>query len=203
MSRPTARRRLAGIALLAVAATLAACGGGGGSDGGGGGQTAAASSAPSTVSVEQWVGSVCTSVGNWQKKLQQAPDLSNASDLDSTKTAITDFLGSVVSATDTMIGEVKAAGVPDTKDGEAIASALTGALESVNQSFQKAQSDVEGLSTSDPSAFATGLSKVGEDLTTAGSKVGSTFDELATKYPAADLSKAAQNEPACSAITGG
>ncbi len=196
------RRLLAGLVFFAALLALAACGGGGGSEGGGAGATTA-DTGSRTVAVKDWVGAVCTSVGTWQKTLQEAPDLSNPTDLEATKGAISDFLGKVVGATDTLVADVRAAGVPDTPDGEAIATAMTDTLASVNTAFQKAKSDVDGLSTSDAATFAAGLQQVGEDLTQAGTKVGTAFEDLAKKYPSADLSQAAQDVPACSAITAG
>jgi hypothetical protein len=191
------------VALLLVCVTAAsvsaACGGGGGSGSG----SAGATTGPAKVAVNDWVGAVCTSVSTWQKSLTATPNITNPSDLEATKTAVTDFLGKVVSATNTMLAEVKAAGVPDTDNGEAIANAFSGSLSTLGTAFEHAKSEVEGLSTTDATGLVTGLQNVATELTQAASKLSTAFDDLAKKYPAADLSATAKNNPACSAIVGG
>jgi hypothetical protein len=198
------RLPLAGLLLVAIAAAVlaAACGGGGGSAGAtsaGGGATTS-----NEVPVSSWVGSLCSSVGTWQKTLTQGvPTISDPTDLAGTKKAFSDYLGKVVSATEQLISDVKAAGIPATENGKEIASAFTSTLSSLSAAFTKAKSDVEALSTSDPVALASGLQKVGSDLTTAGSQLGNTFDEIANKFPSADLGQAASKDPSCSALGAG
>ena len=190
-------RRWAGWLLACVlAATLAAaCGGGGG----GGGAT---STGPSTVPVNDWLNSVCTAAGKWQKTLLQTPNVSNPTDLTATKNTISTYLGGVVAATGTFGTEVNAAGVPDTEDGQAIASSFNSSISTLETAFKQAKSDVDGLSTSDSAALVSGLQKVGTELTQAATKLSTDFDTLSKEHPAADLSGAAKDIPACSALTG-
>jgi hypothetical protein len=196
-------RTLAGLlAVIAVGAMLAAaCGGGGG---GSSSTAAATTTGPAKVAVAAWIGSICTSVSTWEKQLTQGtPDLSNPTDLAATKQAVADYLGKVVSQTTTLINEVKAAGIPDVTNGEAIANDFKSAIEPVGAAFQKAKSDVEAASTSDPAALASTLQKVGSDLTAAGSQASSAFSDIAAKYPTAELSQAAAKVSACKSLVGG
>jgi hypothetical protein len=193
------RRRLAGVALVALgcAVVAAACGGGDGT-------SSPATTQAARVPVADWVGTVCTSVDTWQKRLtQEAPDISDPNDLLAAKRAVVVYLGKAIAATQKMVAEIKAAGVPDTDKGEEIASSFTSALGSVEQAFQKARSDTQALPTDDAAALAKGLESVGTDLTTAGTRIGGTFDQIAKKYPSADLGAAAQKNEACGALGSG
>lgn len=186
------RPRRVVLAALAVLVTLAgaACGGGGGNEAGG--------TAAETVSAATWMGDLCTALGTWQTELtDNAPDLSSVTDVQATKDSIVSFLGSAVAATRTLVDDIQAAGVPDVENGEAIATEMRSAIATVSDEFSAARDKLEGLSTDDPAAFAADLSEIGTTLTEAGTAAGTTFDQLAEKYPAADLDAAANEAQAC------
>lgn len=190
------RYRRAVLASLAVLVTLAAaaCGGGGAEAGG----DAAESTAAETVSATTWMDGLCTALGTWQTELtDNAPDLSSATDVQATKDSLVSFLGTAVTATRTLVDDIQAAGVPEVENGEAIATEMRSAIAAVGDKFSAAKDTLEGLSTDDPAAFAADLSEIGTTLSEAGTAAGTTFDQLAEKYPAADLDTAANEAQAC------
>lgn len=200
------RRLLLLLALLA-ALGLAACGGGSSSDEGADAATteAAATEAASaeTVSAEQWVGGVCGAIGTWQTSITtDLPTFSDPSDVESVIQGLSDYLGGVITATNTMIADVQAAGVPDVDQGEAIANDFVAALQPVADSFQQAQADVDALSGGDPGAAVTELTNIGTEIQNAATQAGAAFDDLATKYPDAGFDEAAANAPECASIAG-
>lgn len=179
---------------------VAACGGGGGNDdagGEGGGE------ASKTVPAATWMGNFCTALDTWQTELTDgAPDFSSLTDAESAKETLVSYLDSIVAATGTLVTDIQAAGVPDVENGEAIATEMRSAIASVGDDFAAAKAKVEALSIDDPAAFASGLTEVGTTLTDAGTAAGSTFDQLAEKYPAADLDAAATEAASCQTVLG-
>jgi hypothetical protein len=196
------RARGALLVLLVTVAVLvaAACGGGGGEEdagGDGGGD------ATETVSAATWMGDFCTALGTWQTELTEgAPDFSEVSDAASAKDTVVSYLDSVVAATQTLVADIQAAGVPEVENGEAIATEMRSAIEAVGDDFAAAKADVEALSTDDPAAFAASLGELGTTLTEAGTAAGTAFDQLGEKYPAADLDAAAAEAESCQSIIG-
>jgi hypothetical protein len=196
------QRRRALFASLAAIAVLAAaaCGGGGSGDGGDGG---GGDEATEPVSAATWLDDFCTALGTWQTELTEgAPDFADVSDAESAKDTLVSYLDSVVAATDTLVSDIQAAGVPDVENGEAIASEMRTAIASVGDDFAAAKADVEALSVDDPAAFASGLTDVGTTLTNAGTTAGTTFDQLAEQYPSADLDAAAAEAASCQNVLG-
>lgn len=176
------------MAVLAAAA----CGGGGDGE-----------PATETVSAAAWMGGLCTGLSTWQTELtENAPDLSSGTDIASAKDTLVAYLDSAVAATRTLVDGIQAAGVPDVENGEAIATEMQSAIASVNDELSAARDKIEGLSTDDPAAFTADLAEIGTTLNEAGATVGAAFDQLAEKYPAAELDAAANEASACQSALG-
>ena len=200
-------RRLLLLLAVLVALGLAACGGGSSSDEDAGAATTEAGAtdggSADAVSAEQWVGSVCGAITTWQTSItSDLPTFSDPSDVESVIQSLSDYLGGVITATNTMIADVKDAGVPDVDQGEAIANDFAAALQPVADSFAQAQADVDALSGGDPAAAVTELQSIGTEIQNAATQAGAAFDELASKYPDAGFDEAAANAPECASIAG-
>jgi cell division septum initiation protein DivIVA len=149
------------------------------------------------------MGDFCTALGTWQTELTEgAPDFSDASDAEAAKDTLVTYLDGAVAATQTLVADIQAAGVPEVENGEAIATEMRSAIEAVGDDFAAAKADVEALSTDDPAAFAASLGELGTTLTEAGTAAGTAFDQLGEKYPAADLDAAATEAESCQSIIG-
>jgi hypothetical protein len=187
--------------LVALVAFAAACGGSDESsdEAAAGATTAETEAVPAT----EWADTVCTSISDWQEELQaNTPDFTNISDAEEAKQTIGDFLGTVATATRSMIDEVRAAGRPDVEQGEAIAQDFQNALAPVAESFDQARADVEALSTDDPAAFASEVTAIGATLTEAGNEAGAAFDEIEQKYPDAGIDETTAEVASCSELGG-
>jgi hypothetical protein len=152
-----------------------------------------------TVPASQWVADVCGAVSNWQSELTTgAPDVSDVSDVDAAKETLSDYLDKTVTATNSMIEDVKTAGVPDIEQGEAVASEFQTMLTSVGQSLQDAKTDLDALPADDPAALADGLQEIAATLQSAGTEAAQALDQLSG--PTLGLDEAASNEPACQSV---
>lgn len=196
------RRRALVLCAVALAGLAAGCGGSSSDSSDDGGATTAApttAEAAEAVPANDWAAAVCDALISWQGELTSGtPDLADVQDLEATKQAVADYLEGVSTATGSLVEDVEAAGVPDVDEGDAIATDFKSALSSVEQSFEDAKTQVEGLSTDDPGAFAAELQEVGTTLQAAGTEATSVFDNLSAQYPA--LNDAIDNEPACSSF---
>ena len=89
---------------------------------------------------------------------------SSPTSLDDVKDTTLAFLDDVIAATDRMLSDVQAAGVPDVTDGGEAARRVSTALGDVRDALAGARDRVEGLSNDDPEAFGSELATIGEDL---------------------------------------
>ena len=179
------------LALVALAALLAGCGGDdGGSDAEG-------------VPPEDWAASVCGALAGWQSSLQeqsQGPSSAvlEADSPESARDQIGEFLTQVISETETMIGEVRAAGQPAVDQGDQIAEDFNNGLQQMRTAFEAARQQVEEVPTDNPQAFQQELTGIGQELQTQGEAIGNQLDEIDERYDADELSQAFDDTPACS-----
>jgi hypothetical protein len=177
-----AKRRLlsaAAGALLASSLLLGACSKSNG--------TAASSSAPVTSpsvisDPAAYVANICASGAAWKRALQQrASDFTSAetgvTDLSAIRQALVDYLNALATDTDTFASAVEGAGVPPIADGASVQADLLAGFRSVAQAFREDAAQAQSLSTSDPTAFSTGVSRlavtIGKETTAMGRSLNS------------------------------
>ena len=196
---------VAGALLMAL--VLAACGGddnSGGDTGSSPGTTASTgTTGGGTVSADEYVHSVCTSMSTWVTDVQ---NLSNSfgsdvdpTDLEATKNAIVDLFGQMVDATDKLISSLQAAGTPDVDNGDQIKAALNDSFTQARQALSDAKDQIANLDTSDPTQFATQLQGIGTAIQSSMSGITGSLSGL----QAPELEQAAANEPACASLAAG
>jgi hypothetical protein len=182
------------LAVLVTALALAASGCGG--DGGGGNKVEGASP-------DEWSGDICTAVGDWASdlKIRAAQPPKNARTVADVRAALVKFISDVVSRTDQMLVDVKAAGQPAVEDGDQIARDLLARLQSLRKTLVRAQRMVERL-PDDPTKFAPAAQDLGASIQKAGGDIGDQIDQLDEKYDAEELSKAFDESPRCKDLSG-
>ncbi|MGH3370301.1 MAG: hypothetical protein ACRDPR_09885, partial [Nocardioidaceae bacterium] len=153
------------------------------------------SAAGETVPAQQWIGSLCTGISEWQAELGEVPDSSSNPDLVKLKAAMVSFLDALVRNTDKLIGRVRNAGVPDIDQGEQAATAFKAAFEGMGTSFRNAKSAIDGTPTNDQAAFAAGLQQVGVVLRGSIDSAQKAFGDISARYP--EIAEAAKNVPSC------
>jgi hypothetical protein len=173
-------------ALASAALLLGACGDD--DDDGGGG----------SVSASDYATDICTAFLGWrddiqarQQDLQQG--LSPGISPQEGKDALAGFLGDAVDASDDLVKEVEAAGVPDAENGQEAADALQGAAQSARDELAKAEEAVGDLPTDDRQAFSTAADELGNNVRTALGEVGSGLEDIESE----ELDKAFDEEEAC------
>jgi hypothetical protein len=197
--------------LLALALALSACSSndnGGGTTGGGNTGTTAASGSTSssggTVSPADYAKSLCTSMQNYVTNVTNlsnnfASSLDPSADLAGQRDAVAGFLDDVLSATDQLISDLDAAGVPDVANGQEIVSSIKAAYQQARQAIDDAKKQVQGLSLDDPTAFASQLSDIGTAIQSSLGDIGGSLSTLDSP----ELSAAVSSEPSCAAIASG
>jgi len=155
------------------------------------------------VSAGEYVAAICTEVTAWTGEVQSlSEDIGQNLSAGATPTegqaALAKFLDDVVAATDDHLAGVKDAGVPDVENGEEIAGTLVGVFEDAKQILVDARAKVDELPTDDSTAFATAADELGGSVQSALEGVGGGLGTLES----AELSRAAQEEPACAQLAG-
>ena len=115
------RRKLATVVVALGMLVMGACSG---RDGG----TDEGEVDTDTVSATEYATGMCSAIAGWIEDIQRLnadlqANLDPMASLDSLKDMTVGFLGDVTDATDAVIDEVEAVGVPDVEDGEAAAGA--------------------------------------------------------------------------------
>jgi hypothetical protein len=177
------------LAVLVTVLALAASGCGG--DGGG--------NEVEGASTDQWSGDICTAVSEWARDLQtragQPPK--NTRTVADVRAQLVDFISDVVTRTDKMLADVRAAGQPSVDDGDKIARDLLARLQSLRTTLVQARRTVQGL-PDDPSKFGPAAQDLGASIQKAGADIGDQIDQLDEKYNADELSKSFNDNPRCS-----
>jgi len=183
-------RKLVG-ALVALVCALAAAGCGGSSG--------SSSSSASGISAGTYVRAICSAVGPFEKDVAARSNALNSAKLTSPqqgKKAVQGFLNSVSADTDRALTKLQSAGTPSVDNGQKISTTIVAAFKDLKQAIGSASDQAKSLSTSSPQAFKNGANKLGN---TVRSSLSGISDSLG-KLQSADLAKAAQKEPACTAL---
>lgn len=177
------------LAVLVTALALAASGCGGG---GGGNEVEGASA-------DQWSGNICTAVADWASDLQAraAQPPKSTRTVAEIRVQLVEFISDVVTRTDKMLADVRAAGRPSVEDGDEIARDLLARLQSLRTTLVRARRTVQRL-PDDPSKFGPAAQDLGASIQKAGSDIGDQIDQLDEKYDAQELATSFNDNPKCS-----
>ena len=186
------RKRLAVMVIPLGMLLMGACAG---DDGGTDGEVET-----DTVSATEYATGVCGAIAGWVDDIQGLnQDLAanlDPSSIDALKETMVGFLDDVTGATDDVIDEVEAAGIPDVDDGEAAAEAVLSALRDSRAVFEDARDRVQGLSTADPDAFAQELQTLGTDIQSSMSGIGTQLDQFGSP----ELDEVSRDIPECQEV---
>lgn len=177
------------ITLIAAMALFVSACGGDDDNGDGGGET---------VAVGDYASDICTAFTEWTGAIQERQtDLQSGLEPGASpqegKDALQGFLDDAVEASDQLVEDVDAAGVPDTENGEEAAEALQQAAQDARDQLAQAQEDVADLPTDSPQAFSEAASEFGNQVRSALENVGEGIDEVDTP----ELDQAIDEEEAC------
>lgn len=144
--------------------------------------------------------SVCTTLSGWSSSIRSAgtqlqSSSTRATSLGNGKQQYVAFVKSLVSDTDTAIGRLRKAGVPDVKSGKRVSSELVDAFIQARAGLSNAATNASAIPTSSAAAYQAAASGV----TT---QIRQTLAQMATVQPARDpqLHSAAAKEPRCRSL---
>lgn len=182
--------RTLGRILVALVCLLAAAGCGG-----------SGSSSSSGVSVGEYVKSICSAVGPFEKDVGARANALNSAKLTSPqqgKKAVQGFLNSVSTDTDKALSKLQSAGTPNVSNGQQISTTIVAAFKDLRAAIGSASDQAKSLSTSSPKSFKQGATRLGDTVRSSLNGISNGLGKLQS----ADLAKAAQKEPACNSLSG-
>jgi hypothetical protein len=150
---------------------------------------------PSPVPHRTWVTTVCQALSPWRDRLtalntQTARQMAGATTPAQARDQLLGLLDGARRASDDARAKIAGAGVPDVKDGAAIAERFVTALTAVRDAYGKAHDSVKALPDKD---FYPGVTSAMQALNTAYAKAGIDTAKVAS----ADLRKDFDEVPAC------
>jgi hypothetical protein len=173
--------RISVVALVLISLVVAAgCGG----------------SSSNESSPEEWAGGLCSALTTWTNSVKSA---SNSLTSNPSEDSLKGAAGDIESASDTLVGDLKDLGKPDTKAGQ-------DAKDAVDQLSSEVEDDVQEMQdTVDQASGAQGVlaaaSSVSATLSKMGNQINSAASKLDSADPAGELRQAFQDAPACKSLT--
>lgn len=196
-SRGSIPRMLVGRAIVGAAAALAvSITGCSGSD-----NEPSEGSSNTETSAEAWADDVCTVISSWKGTVTGA-----TSTLDDPKdVSVNDFndaVGSVISATETLVDEIAALGPPDTDAGAAALEQVSGLSESL-ESELAVLDDAFSADTATIDDLVTQTSTITQSVSTMITDVETTLDSVAELDGATELQDAFAGAGSCQQVASG
>lgn len=122
-----------------------------------------------SVAVEDYANDLCAALTQWtdtlrdrQAELQE--DAGSGAAPESSRDALQRFVDGAVDASEQLVDDVDAAGVPDIDDGEDVADAFRGAVEQTLSDIEEAQAEVVEIPTDTPGVYRTAVDEFLTDL---------------------------------------
>jgi hypothetical protein len=145
---------------------------------------------------------------NWQsdiedRALELGDEVGSTTDPRAARDTLVGFLTGVEGATDTMLGRIDQAGVPDVEQGADIARDLRSALGGVGDVFSDARQRAGNLPVASQAELAQAVDDLFGEIETQLEEATSAFDRLDERYPNASLNEALEREPACAGLREG
>lgn len=182
--------KLGASVLVAFALTAAAC-----SSSSSGVDASPTSVPPSALSAADYVGGVCTALGDYQDSLQQAQSnfTVQTADLAALKQSWLDLLDGMLTSTQQLVSDIQALGAPDTSEGQQAADTIQGDFEQLQQDLQQLRDQSADLEPTNPGTFMSSfepmISKFQTDM--------STFGQDLEQFNGGELDQAFSQAPAC------
>jgi hypothetical protein len=155
------------------------------------------SSSSNEKSADDWASGMCTALTDWTNSVKTAGNsLRGNVSKDSLQSATDD----IKSATDTLVGDLKDLGKPNTKSGQDAKAAVDELSSEISGDVKEMQSAVSDASGAQ--GAITAASSVGTALTSMGTQINATASKLDQADPDGELKKAFQNSSDCQSLSG-
>jgi hypothetical protein len=173
------KRAIALVVLLAATLSVSACGGGG----------------DETVSTSEWANNLCTDLGEWKSSLLTT---ANSFSGNLTPENAQDAADEVGDATETLVGDLKDLGKPDTEAGQEAkdeVDKLSDELQTGSDEIQRAADEVSGIA--DVPAAAASVAATATRLRT---ELTSALTTLSQLDAGAEVKSAIDQSSACNSL---
>jgi hypothetical protein len=178
------KRLSVALAAFVILVLLSACGGDDGGD--------------KTVSPAEWADNICTSLSSWKSSVTDVGDSLKGSDL--SQDELQNASDDVSDATETLVGDLKDAGRPETESGQQ-------AQDDVNQLSDEYQKDIGEIERSvDSASDGTGIVQAAGQVTATlgkmATQLSSAYTELQQLDGGAEIKNAFAQSDACNDLRG-
>jgi hypothetical protein len=147
-------------------------------------------------SAEDWASGLCSALTTWTSSVKSAANsLKGNPSEDGLKSAT----GDIKNASDTLVGDLKDLGKPDTKAGQDAKDAVDQLSSEVEDDVQEMQSTVDNVSGAQGVLAA--ASSVSATLSKMGNQINSAASKLDSADPSGELKQAFRDSPACKSLT--
>ena len=169
------------LAVLGAVLATAGCGGGGSSSG---------------SSADEWASGFCSALTTWTASVQSAGTSLHGN---ATESGLQSAAGDIMSASETLVGDLKGLGKPDTTAGQEARDAIDQLSKEVEQDVQEMQSAVDKVSGAQ--GALTAATSVAATLSKMGTQIGSAASKLDSADPDGELRQAFRDSSACKKLT--
>lgn len=146
------------------------------------------------IAVDDWAEDFCANFEGWIANIQTASENVGADiepgDIEGGKETIVNLFELASAATESLISDIEAGGVPDVEDGDALVDDLTGKFEDFNGAIEDAKTEAEGIPIDDRAVFQLKITELTGTFENEVSAVGQSFSELDAEYPSRELQTA-------------
>jgi len=154
------------------------------------------SSSSNESSAEEWTGGLCSALTTWTSSVRSA---TNSLKSNPSKDGLKSATGDIKSASDTLVGDLKGLGKPDTKAGQDAKDAVDQLSSEIEQDVKDMQSSIGGASGAQ--GVLTAASSISATLSKMGNQINSAASKLDSADPSGELKQAFQNASACKGLT--
>ena len=192
------KRLTTGVVAVLLTLTAAACGDKDSGSGGSTTGTSTSSEASGGGDATAWADKVCTGIKDDVAALSTQPDIDQTNP-QAAKDGLVAYLSTLETSLDGMASAVTDAGEPPVEGGAEAVKGFTDTIATAKTAVTTAKGKIEAAPTDDPTAFATAVSSVGEDLTA----LSNMEDPTKSFEDNKELKEAYNNAPACKELEAG
>ncbi len=149
---------------------------------------------------EEWAGSVCTSLSDWQESITSLADTGGEP---LTADSLRDKLGDASDATSDLVSQLRDLGPPDIESGDELEQQLDASTDELESSFESVKASAEDVADA-PDEFLQQLAALSSDFAALQTAISGTVTTLqnadVTESSKAELQQAFTDAPSCESL---
>jgi hypothetical protein len=158
-------------------------------------------------SVRKWSASICTDFARWQDQLVRLASTGGVGHIlhgtgtsdppDVIQAGVSQLLAGALLATDELVRDVRAAGVPKIPDGQNIAAEFAGSAAFVSAAFADFKRSADQVAPDEPGQQFRETQDLASLLQRAGTTLSTTLQQIAAAYPKGGIKRVFASTKAC------